>query len=327
MSTVYIRFPAPPADREPTSKLCRSPLLEGLLARADSSAESEAWRADAFRVLSTEPLPAIGPVGLFAAQVGGASGCACVYVATPVHYQATMTDVRMPQTGVLSLSAAAAAGLADDFNRVFAPGGQSLHAARDGALYCTLAEHVAATTADPARALGRAIGAWLPTGAQGARLRGLMSEIEMWLFDHALNRGRLAAGEPPISGLWLWGGGPPVLSLPQLRGWVVGRDALFSAWSDHAADTADTANTANTANTVGASDTGEGPGVAVLEEVPGSPAWDSVEARWIVPAARRLRANGQARVVLSAGMRRYSLSGRSRWRWWRRPRPWWEYFA
>jgi hypothetical protein len=318
VSTVYIRFPAPPADREPTSKLCRSPLLEGWLARADSSAECEAWRADAFRVLSAEPLPAIGPVRLFAAQVGGASGCACVYVATPVHYQATMTDVRMPQTGVLSLPAASAAGLAEDFNRVFAQGGQTLHAARDGALYCTLAEDVAATTADPARALGRAIGAWLPTGAQGARLRGLMSEIEMWLFDHALNRRRLAVGEPPISGLWLWGGGPPVLTLPRLRGWVVGRDALFSAWSDHAA---------NTANTAGASDTGEGPGVAVLEEVPGSPAWDSVEARWIVPAVRGLRANGQARVVLSAGMRRYSLSGRSRWRWWRRPRPWWEYFA
>jgi hypothetical protein len=324
VSTVYIRFPAPPADREPTSALCRAPLLEGLLARADSSAESETWRADAFRVLSAEPLPAIGPVGLCAAQVGSAAGCACVYVATPVHYAATMTDVRMPPTGVLSLPAGAAAGLADDFNRVFAEGGQALHAARDGALYCTLAQEVVATTADPARALGRDIGAWLPTGAQGARLRRLMSEIEMWLFDHALNRRRLAAGEPPISGLWLWGGGPPIDALPQLRGWVAGRDALFSAWSGEVANAVDVAGAVDAA---WAADPREGPGVAVLAEVPGSSDWNSVEARWILPAVRRLRANGQASVVLSAGMRRYSLSGRSRWRWWRRPRPWWEYFA
>jgi hypothetical protein len=215
----------------------------------------------------------------------------------------------MPPGGVLSLTAVAASELADDFNRVFADGGQRLHAARDGALYCTFARSVEAQTTDPARALGRDIGAWLPTGGQGAQLRGLMSEIEMWLFDHALNQRRVAAGEPPISGLWLWGGGPPLAALPQLKGWVAGRDALFSAWAEDAADSR------------------AGSGVAVLDAVPGTSEWERVEARWIVPAVQALRANRRARVVLSAGVRRYSLSARSRWRWWRRPKAWWEYFA
>jgi hypothetical protein len=309
VSTVYIRFPAPPPDPQRDPSLCRAPLLEGLLARADSSAVSEAWRADAFGALSAEAQPAIASVGMCAASLDRAEEWACAYVATPVSYQAAMTHVRMPPGGVLSLPAAAATLLAADFNRVFTDGGQRLHAARDGALYCTFASHVEAETTDPATALGGDIGAWLPRGGQGALLRGLMSEIEMWLFDHALNERRVAAGEPPISGLWLWGGGPPIPALPRLEGWVAGRDALFSAWSDEAADPR------------------AGPGVAILDCMPGSLEWQRVEARWIVPAVQALRANRRARVVLSAGVRRYSLSARSRWRWWRRPKAWWEYFA
>jgi hypothetical protein len=309
VSTVYIRFPAPPPENPAAPTLRRARVLEGLLARADAQAESEAWRTEAWRVLGAGPVPAIGPVGLCAAQVHAGEGCACVYRATPVHYEAAMTHVRMPRGGVLSLTAAAAAELADDFNRVFAAGGQRLYAARDGALYCTFARNIEVTTADPAAAEGRDIGPWLPANAQGAELRALMSEIEMWLFDHAHNARRIAAGEPPISGLWLWSGGPPIAALPALQGWIAGRDALFSAWSDDAAGPR------------------AGSGVVVLDAVPGTPEWERDEARWLVPARRALAADARARIVLSAGERRYSLSARARWRWWRRPRPWWEYFA
>lgn len=309
MSTVYIRFPAPLPDPPSDPSLCRAPLLEGLLARADSNTASETWRADAFRALCAEVPPAIAPLGLLAAEVRGTEAWASAYVATPVHYQAAMTHVRMPPGGVLGLTDAAARELADDFNRVFVAGGQRLHAARDGALYCTFARSVEARTTDPTMALGRDIGAWLPMGGNSALLRGLMSEIEMWLFDHALNQRRVAAGEPPISGLWLWGGGPPIATLPRLEGWVAGRDALFSTWSDDAADPR------------------ASPGVAILDALPGTPEWQRAEARWIVPAVQALRANRRARVVLSAGERAYSLSARSRWRWWRRPKAWWEYFA
>jgi len=39
--------------------------------------------------------------------------------------------------------------------------------------------------------LDRQIENHLPTGAGAARLRRLMSEIEMWLFEHAVNRSRI----------------------------------------------------------------------------------------------------------------------------------------
>jgi hypothetical protein len=97
--------------------------------------------------------------------------------------------------------------------------------------------------------------------------------------------------------------------LPNIHGWVAGHDALFSVWADET------------------SDPRTGAGVAILDALPGTPEWDRAEARWILPALAGLRTSRSARVVLSAGERRYSLSARARWRWWRRPRPWWEYFA
>jgi hypothetical protein len=315
VSTVYIRFALPVPDLEPGSPLSRAPWLERLLARADAGAAGSDWRAEAFRVLSSEAPPAIGPTGLIATREPGAprgpgaEGSACLFAATPVHYEAAMTHVRLPPGGVLALTPAVATELALEFNRVFAEGGQTLFAGRDGSLYCGLAQTIDVPTADPERVAGRDIGEWLPTGPRGARLRGLMSEIEMWLFEHALNRRRADAREPSISGLWLWGGGAPLSALPRVQGWVAGRDALFSAWADEAADAS------------------AGAGVAVLDAVPGTAAWGPAERRWIAPALDGLRAGRHTRVILSAGERHYSLSARSRWRWWRRPRPWWEYFA
>lgn len=52
---------------------------------------------------------------------------------------------------------------------------------------------------------------YLPGGDGAATYRNLLSEIEMSLHDHEVNRRRMAAGRPPVNSLWLWGGGlaPP----------------------------------------------------------------------------------------------------------------------
>jgi hypothetical protein len=42
------------------------------------------------------------------------------------------------------------------------------------------------------------------------RAQWVGAEIEMWLHDHAVNDARSRRGELPITGLWLWGGGPAV---------------------------------------------------------------------------------------------------------------------
>jgi len=46
------------------------------------------------------------------------------------------------------------------------------------------------------------------TGNSDPALRRLGAEIEMWLHEHPVNAVRARRGEAPVTGLWLWGGGP-----------------------------------------------------------------------------------------------------------------------
>ena len=103
MSSQYFRILAR-APIEPR----RSALLEQLLARADAAKPVNDWRADAFRIMAPQAvLPAIAPAALCAD--GGAADAAWVCLATPVHYVAEMTSVRLSEDGILSMKPEAAA--------------------------------------------------------------------------------------------------------------------------------------------------------------------------------------------------------------------------
>ncbi len=323
---VFIRFPLPPADWAGSADrgadaLHRSPLLERLLARADVGPDED-WRASAFRLLApgAEAPPAVGAAALHAALGSDAAAEAgdsprTAFVATPLHCVATMTSVHLPPGGVLQLAPAEAAQIAADFKRRFADAQERLIAAPDGSLCCVFDRAVAANSVDPAAMIGSDIHGFLPAGPDGPALRRFMSEIEMWLFEHPLNQRRAAAGALPITGLWLWGGGPTIARLPALRGSVAGADPLFAAWPELAARS----------GAVGAGKSGAA--VVVVADPPGTDAWSSVERQWILPSIESLRSARIARIELSAGGRRFRLTSRGLWRMWRRARPWWEYFA
>ena len=66
---------------------------------------------------------------------------------------------------------------------------------------------------------------WLPGGAEAAAYHALSGEIQMCLHDLPLNATRAAAGQRPINGLWLWGGGTESPVEPQ---------TLPPLWSDDA---------------------------------------------------------------------------------------------
>jgi hypothetical protein len=303
LSTVYIRL-----NPRRTAGLQRAPLLERLLARADSSQRETDWRAAAFKVVSpSAALPAVAAVAQYADL--GRVDRASVLMATPVHYVAAMSSVQLPVHGLVELDLAEAQALAEEFNRLWADDGVTLMAGRAGALYCAFDEPVRAQTADPQRASGKDIGEFLPTGTDAPRLRRLMSEIEMWLFEHAVNTMRAARNATPVSGLWLWGGGATLKELPQLMGWTAGRDVLFAAFP------------ARTQYPSGA-----GSGVAVLEQTPGAEDWADAESRWLRPMLADLSARRIEQARLSAGERCFNLSARWRWRFWRRPKSWWESF-
>jgi hypothetical protein len=308
LSTVYLRFPVRSAAAPGAAAPARAALLERMLARADRCAPATDWRSQAFRLISSqgESVPGFGAVALHA-DLGPVDGVwACL--ATPVHCEAAIAGVRLPAGGILSLERAEAEALAGDFNRVFSDAGLSLLAGRLGTLYGVFGKSMLADTHDPEDAIDCDIWDFLPSGPDSPQLRRLMSEIEMWLFEHALNRARLARGTVPVTGLWLWGGGGVLAHLPILNGWTAGNDPVFGAFPP-----------------VAKLPRSSGPGVVVLNELPGTAGWREAELRWVLPAIAELRSGRITQIDLSAGRRCFSLGARWSWRVWRRTQPWWEF--
>ncbi len=304
----YLRFELPVAEepgRAPLGGLPleRAPLLERLLARADEACAEPDWRAAAFHIIAPHtPMPALAPLAYRAA--GGPRRAGWVCLATPVHDLAEMSNVRLADAGILALDAAQADSLACDFNRDWRDAGMELWAAA-GRLFCGFDSPLAVATCDPERVRGRHLESFLPTGVDAGRLRRLMSEIEMWLFDHALNRLRRQRAQLPVSALWLWGGGAPLASLPVATGSAAGGDVLFDAYPAGAGRHAD---------------------IMIVHALPNAAEWLEMEARWLRPTLAALYRGGLDRLELSAGERRFVVTARGRRRFWRRTKPWWEYF-
>ncbi len=218
-----------------------------------------------------------------------------------------MSSVRLPADGILSMTPAGAENLAADFNRVWKGSGIRMTGARSAQLFCIFDRALEVVTRDPEDVLERHIEEFLPAGQDAARLRQLISETEMWLFDHAANRARIALGLPAINGLWFWGGGAPLAALPEVRGWVAGDDIFFNAFHGASAEKFPS-------------------GVIAAGCVPGSDPWQAVESRWLRPAAAKLRSRRISRLHISAADRCFTLTPGGLRRFWRRRKPWWESF-
>jgi hypothetical protein len=54
---------------------------------------------------------------------------------------------------------------------------------------------------------GQDIGDWWPTGTLWQPWRRLLNELQMTWHEHPINEARLARGQAPINGVWLYGGG------------------------------------------------------------------------------------------------------------------------
>lgn len=66
---------------------------------------------------------------------------------------------------------------------------------------------VSIPTISPAAVAGRPLADWWPSGDGLRAWRRLANEIQMSWHDHPVNQAREAQGQPPINGLWLYGGG------------------------------------------------------------------------------------------------------------------------
>jgi hypothetical protein len=281
VSSLYFRFAARADSSAP------APLLDRLLARADGYTVVDDWRAAALGSAT-----AVAPVALYAAHGAVPGAWACL--ATPVRYTVEMSNVRLGREGILQLDANTAAGLAVDFNQVWRDSGIRMLAGRFADLFCIFDSPLRVATQDPERVLDRHIEEFLPQGEDAPRLRRLMSEMEMWLFERV----------PPVNGLWLWGGGELRTSAlaPEMKS--SGEDALFSYF---------------------AGDVSQG-GVVKAPE-PGSAEWPKAESQWLRPAVEALKAGRIEQLRLSAADRCYTLRASSLKRFWRRTHPWSTKFA
>jgi len=302
LPTVYFRITARGA---PTH--VRAPSLERLLARADAPTDAADGRAQEFRLIAPDGVPPPSVATAALAPAAGRAPGSWVLMATPVHMLAGMTSVGLAADGILELEPAEADALAADFSRVFGGGEVSLERGRDALLLCRFDAPLRATTSAPEAAAGRDIWAYLPRGEDAPRLQRLTSEIEMWLFDHAVNRRRRESERPVITGLWLWGEGAADVEPPSVHGWTAGEDPLFGSF-------------ARAARYPGASTSG----VVAVPDWPGTPVWRDVEERWLAPALADLSAGRLQSIALSAQRRCVWLNARALRRFWRRARPWWE---
>ncbi len=314
MPSIYLRF-----EIRADSPRLRNPALERLLAVADAPELVSDWRADVQRLLCPPGAGTLEVAPVLCCQdrvLLPAASAAQVWLVTALHARASMVSVGLPANGLLRLTEDEACVLAEDFNSVFCgvtrahrPDAVRLAAGAQGRLYALFASGVRARTLDPALAIGQDLWDFRPSGEDAARLSLLGSELEMWLFDHPVNRLRRERGELEINALWLWGGGPPLAAMPPLPFDIIGEDVLFTPWSALGGVTAPSAGR-----------------LLVCTAGPAEEAFGALAQAALDSSVKALRQGTLRAVYLSAGRQCHTVRRMPRRFVFRRGKPWWDYF-
>jgi hypothetical protein len=304
------------------------PGLERLARFGCRSALRQGWRPWLAQHVGLSAL-ALEPPACIAARVCSPLSGA-VWLATPVHCIASHAGVHLEQRGLLKLPAPQRRALAADFARVFKDSGLELvPLASGGFLLAGVGlPGSEAHSMEPARCVGVPMQGTVPVDRALQRLR---AEIEIWLFEHPVNRERSAQGQLAVSALWTWGGGivardgaaalparasddriyacdPYVDGLSSARGVPV-EPAPPRLEGLEADDAARVIVLAELAETLAAQREGSS-GNALLE----------LDAHWLEPAVRRVRAGRCRRLALVANDHCITLTRFDGLKAWRPPR-------
>jgi hypothetical protein len=176
-------------------------LVEKMLARAAHEAlpvsATEQRLCELFGVASPAPLRAAGD-GL---EVAG-SEWMC---ADPIELQRQPAQVMVRPD--VPCEAAEAIAFCEMLNAHFVADGISFYAPHPQRWYLRMAEVGEVTMPTLFSAAWGDARDMMPQGSDAVQWRALGNEVQMLLHGHVFNEKRLAVGLPPISGLWLWGGG------------------------------------------------------------------------------------------------------------------------
>lgn len=323
---VHLAVPGLFLPRDAANEACaglRLRALETFLARAHGEdlriGSLEAWLCDAFGAGDG----AVAPVTLRAD--GGQAGTAYWLRADPVHLVLRGSEVILRP--LASLTADEAGQLCDTLNRHFARDKLHFLALHPQRWYLRLEQAPNIETHTLAQAAGRDIRNYLPHGPDALEWHRVLNEIQMLLHGHSVNEAREMRGEPVINSIWPWGGG-------------YGRDRIAPPFSRVYSDSPLAAAFARAAGI------GEHalPGGEAQLDPDGAGAtlvvWDglsravqhgdveawrdsltALERSCMSPMLRALRQGKLERLTLDAlqegGSRRFTLTPRAVWRFWR----------
>ncbi len=184
--------------------------------------------------------------GLAALRLWGQTGersAAWIAAADPVHLEARLDHLRLyafcvddvPRSDLRKLFASM---------QEFVGGDERFAFARLGPLvYLRSSEPIATSAVSPAVVDGREPDEYMPTGETARAHDLLLSELQMALHDHEVNRHRAASGDRTVNSIWLWGGGiapdpeerpiPPVFSDdPLIRGYWLSCTGVGNSWTE-----------------------------------------------------------------------------------------------
>jgi hypothetical protein len=302
------------------------PALEQILARSRSVTPGDwrSWIAALCHLEAPVERPAL-PVAAISRQAIAADSHDQWWLGTAVHLQSVHDHVRLTQ--VLALSGDEWAMLARGYLQALGADGLHWEQGSGSSAFLRAAAPLEAETQDPARSMGRDVHDALPRGRDAPRLKRLMTELQMWLYDHPINRTRERGGLPVVNGLWLWGGGalPPAPrpgGLPRLFS-----DDLFLRGLWRMAGTSSQPLPSSTGAGIIAT-ASEQPSVAIglaLHQLPGENDGERMKAldrEWLEPALLALRRGALREFRLHMNDRLFIVRRNDLLRFWRRPRPW-----
>lgn len=325
--------PWPPEDRaDPGFPRPAAPALEWLLARASAGPAPASADADLLQMFGlAETADADLPVAAITRLADSAKADDGWWLrADPVHLRPDLHGVFLVDARVLAIEPAEADALTSAFNQTFAGDGLQLDPLRPDRWYLRLPADPGLRTHPLEKAIGRDIKPLLPQGPAKRRWHALLTEAQMLLHAHPVNRAREERAQPPINGIWLWGGGirpagarSPAAGLyaddPLTRGLARLANTSVAPVPEHAGDWLDAAG-------------GESDALVVLDTTRHDTADDDVAAwakhieqlenNWFAFCRRWLKTGRLTALHLHPGNgRTYAATSALRWRFWRRPKP------
>ncbi|MGE0113482.1 MAG: hypothetical protein AB7T07_01150 [Steroidobacteraceae bacterium] len=157
----------------------------------------------------------------------------CLHV-EPVHLQAGLDDLRLvwppvptPEEEAQLLASLQPLMTLAGFDLQASPGG------RPGAWYLHTQRALLLTTYSPRSGYASRLYDIMPQGDDSAELRRLMTEAQMLLHDHPVNRRREQRGVPGLNALWFWGAAPLELVTQSTTLRVLGNEPYVQGLCEH----------------------------------------------------------------------------------------------